>query len=313
MNGTAGRRTTPPVVVALGLVMADVRVRCPALPGPESDPRVETMRLELGGATANVLAALARDSAVTRLVSAVGDDALGRFLLGALDDAGVDRTHVAVVPGESASCLVLDTPPTHTLLWHLPPALEEGVRRLRPVLPAVLSGADAVHVNGRFPRLAAELCTLARAAGVPVSLNVGRGDVAEGAAELVRHADLLIAADGWAEEQTGEPGVPEACRELFRRHRAGVVSVTSGERGSWTAAGGEVFHTPAAAAPAGAVSTVGAGDAYHAGFLAAFLAGEEPRRCARRGAEAAARHCRAADAGTSVPPGRRTPEETGSR
>jgi sugar/nucleoside kinase (ribokinase family) len=87
-----------------------------------------------------------------------------------------------------------------------------------------------------------------------------------------------------------------------------LVSVTCGEHGSWTAGPGrpQAVHTRAPDVPSG-LPTAGAGDAYHAGFLAAALAGAAPRRCARAGADEAGRHLSGAAA---VPAAQNPPEDT---
>ncbi|MDQ1034658.1 sugar/nucleoside kinase (ribokinase family) [Streptomyces sp. V3I8] len=308
MTAAPGRR---PRVVGLGLVMADVRVVCPVPLVQEHDPSVAAMDLRLGGATTNTLAALQRLGARTAVAGVVGDDWIGRFLLDQLDVRGVGREHVVTVPGSSPSCLVLESPPTRTLLWHLPARLERAAgTALRPLLPRLVEDADAVHVNGRFLPVAAELCALARERGITVSLNAGRGDVSSGVSALLDHADVLVAAEHWALAETGARTGREACERLSRRACGPprLVSVTCGEHGSWTAGPGrpQAVHTRAPDVPPG-LPTAGAGDAYHAGFLAAALAGAAPRRCARAGADEAGRHLSGAAA---VPAAQNPPEDT---
>ncbi|MGX9883770.1 carbohydrate kinase family protein [Streptomyces sp. NPDC002276] len=287
-------------VVGLGLVMADLLVRCSELPGPETDPRVGSVDLRVGGATANVLTALRCLGFEASLAGVVGDDQLGRFLLDGLAAAGVDARYVTVAATGSATCMVLETPmatdrsPARTLLWHLPAGLEDALVLDRRAVDELVAGACAVHVNGRFPEAAARLCEAARAAGRTVSLNIGRGDVAQGAEHLVPYAEVLVVSDEWARTRTGLPDPAEACRALAATTSARLVSVTAGAGGSWTAAGrGLPVHTPAAVPAGGVVTTVGAGDAYHAGLLAAHLSGLDPVAAARRGAAEAARHCAA--------------------
>ncbi|OKI26151.1 PfkB family carbohydrate kinase [Streptomyces sp. CB03911] len=288
-------------VVGLGLVMADLLVRCSELPGPETDPRVGSVDLRVGGATANVLTGLRRLGHEVSLAGAVGDDQLGRFLLDALAEAGVDTRYVTVARSSSPTCMVLETPtagaqsPARTLLWHLPEGLEDALVLDRRALDELVTGAGAVHVNGRFPEAAARLCAAARAAGRTVSLNIGRGDVAQGADALVRYADVLVVSDEWARARTGLSAPAEACRALAATTGARLVSVTAGADGSWTAPSrGLPAHTPAVTPTGGVVTTVGAGDAYHAGLLAAHLSGLDLAAAARRGAAEAARHCAAA-------------------
>ncbi|MCG0283811.1 PfkB family carbohydrate kinase [Streptomyces sp. PSAA01] len=106
--------------------MADVRAVCPPASGTEEDPRVRALALRQGGSTANVLVTLAQLGLDTALVSAVGDDWQGRFLLDRLDACGVDRADVEVVAGDGASCPVLATPPGRSLLRHLAAGPRQG-------------------------------------------------------------------------------------------------------------------------------------------------------------------------------------------
>jgi sugar/nucleoside kinase (ribokinase family) len=277
-------------VVGLGLVMADVIVRAESLPIAESDPAVSSIELRLGGSTANILAGMAQLGHETVLVSAVGTDRLGEMLRAELSAAGIGHRRVTVTPGRSASCVAIETAAGRTLMWHLPAEIEDAVGDVSAVR-ADLADAGAVHVNGRFPVAAARLCEMAGEAGVPVSVNAGRGDVGRDVAGLVGHATVLVASDDWAISHTGASGkdaAEEACRRLAACPGPALVSVTCGEAGSWTAARhGRPVHTPAV--PLAGAGTTGLGDAYHAGLLDAFLSGARPHEAAARGAEHAAR------------------------
>ena len=65
-----------------------------------------------------------------------------------------------------------------------------------------------------------------------------------------------------------------------------IIAITSGEEGAVVLAGGERHHVPARRVPV--VYDIGAGDAFHAGFVAAHLAGMSPTGAARFAADAAA-------------------------
>lgn len=61
----------------------------------------------LGGSAANIAVALARQGAAPALISALSDDAVGRFCLAQLDHYGISRAHVAQVAGEARSSLAV--------------------------------------------------------------------------------------------------------------------------------------------------------------------------------------------------------------
>ncbi len=273
-------------IVGLGLVMVDVGVRCPEMPVPERDTRVDAMWTSPGGSVANVLRELSRAGWPTALVSAVGDDRFGRWLIDALADAGVSTSHVRQVPGATALCLVLDAVSARTLLWHMPPGIETA---LDDVDLSFLDGAAVLHVNGRFPALARRAALRARELGIPVSLNIGRGDVADGAAELLPLADLVVATDDWATRWSGAATADDACRALMDAG-AEVASVTCADAGAVAGSRTDgVVRVPAAARKV--VSTVGAGDVYHAAFLSAVLRGRPASDSAQEATALAGEYC----------------------
>jgi fructokinase len=72
----------------------------------EKEPIGRTFRRELGGATANVATVLARLGVKVSAIGAVGADKLGQALTSALDEAGVDVSHVAQLPVPTGLTLV---------------------------------------------------------------------------------------------------------------------------------------------------------------------------------------------------------------
>ena len=61
----------------------------------------------LGGSSANIAAGILRLGGAAALVSAVSDDAVGRFTLNELKKYGIDTAHVAVISGEARNSLAL--------------------------------------------------------------------------------------------------------------------------------------------------------------------------------------------------------------
>jgi sugar/nucleoside kinase (ribokinase family) len=276
----------PGNIVGIGLVMVDVGVRCPEMPVAERDTRVDATWVSPGGSVANVLRELSRAGWPTALVSAVGDDRFGGWLTNALTDAGVSTSHVRQVPGATALCLVLDAVTARTLLWHMSSGIETA---LDGVGLSFLDDAAVLHVNGRFPGLARRAALRARDLGVLVSLNIGRGDVADGAAELLPLADLVVATDEWATRWSGAATADDACRALMDAG-AEVASVTCADAGAVAGSRKDgLVRVPAA--KRAVISTVGAGDVYHAAFLSAVLRGRPVGDCAQEATALAGEYC----------------------
>lgn len=281
-------------VVGIGALMLDVTLAVDQLPAWEYDVRASRSLLAAGGSTPNVLAGLSRLGRSTRLYSTIGADAAGDLavgLHGARDVTGVRR-----VAGASTGVVVILSERvggSRSLVWQPPPDVAPKVSR------TAIREARAVHLNGRYPELAARVACWARADGVLVSVNVGAGTLAEGTDALLGQADVIVASGVSVCGGTGAADARAAAATLARpggRH----VAVTNGEGGSWCAGpDGRVFHQPTF--PTAVIDTTGAGDAFHAAFLDAVLAAQPVEEAARRASLAGALACTAFGARGSLP------------
>ncbi|MFC9277548.1 carbohydrate kinase family protein [Streptomyces collinus] len=293
-EGVTGGRNGALLVV--GDVVTDVvaRHRGPLATGTDTAAAIRTLP---GGAGANVACWAAHTGCPdVRLLGRVGADAAQwheRELLA----AGV-RPHLVVDPEATTGtviCLV-DTGASaeRTFLTDSGASL-----RLEPAdwSDALLDGVTRLHLSGYLlfsepsRRLAAVALAAARARGVRVSLDpASAGFLGEfGVDRFLAFAeglDVLLPSRDEACLLTGlsEPG--DAAAKLSRL--VPLVVAKSGAAGALVARAGTVLaRVPAvAAAPA---DTTGAGDAFTGAFLAALLAGADPREAAVQGCEAGAR------------------------
>jgi 2-dehydro-3-deoxygluconokinase len=151
----------------------------------------------------------------------------------------------------------------------------------------LIAQAGLLHVSGITPALSTQAeATLryaigvAQAAGVPVSFDLNfRGNLwsPEGAGSVYRDiiplADIVFAGDDEAAIAVG-PGEPE---ELARRLAAmgpGQAVIKLGADGALALIGGHLYHQEAVSVEA--VDTVGAGDAFVAGYLAEYIGNRSP-------------------------------------
>lgn len=287
-RGPAGTR---PVVV-LGDITVDVvaRHRPPLAAGSDTAAQV---RLTGGGAGANVAAWLAHLGAPVALVGRVGADPAGRDQLAALRAAGVDVSRVVEDGDAPTGCVVVLVGPDgeRTMLPDRGASLRLSVSDLPPV-----DAATHLHLSGYAllddgPRgTALEALRRARAAGATVSVDPAS------AAPLARigapaflawtaGADLLLPNLDEARVLSGLDDAPAAARSLAKHY--GAVVVTLGAEGALWAAGDEVVRVPAE--PADVVDSTGAGDAFCAGLLRAWLRGARGASAVRAGVRVAAR------------------------
>jgi 2-dehydro-3-deoxygluconokinase len=247
------------------------------------------MRLSMGGAESNVAIGVSRLGVPATWIGRLGRDPIGDL---------VERHLLA----ERVRCIVhRDDAPTAIMLRERRTASAQNVTyyrhgsagsRLCPEdLPAgVVEEAGVLHLTGITPALgegpaaaAREALRRARAAGVPVSVDLNYRsrlwDAATAAPvfrELAAGADMLFAGDDEArialevDEKTGPEKLAAALAELGPRE----VVVKRGRHGATALIDGELVDVPAV--PVHAVDSVGAGDAFVAGYLACRLTGRDP-------------------------------------
>ncbi|MFD7656675.1 carbohydrate kinase family protein [Actinosynnema sp. NPDC059797] len=266
-----------------------------------------SVTIEPGGAGANTAAWLASCGASPVLLARVGADTAGRQVEAELTAAGV-RCAFAVDPGAATCCVVVlvDDTGQRTMLP------DRGANaRFAPgdVDPALLRGASHLHLSGYVlldaSSRAAGVAALraAREAGLTTSVDPQSAAlVYDGFLDDVRGVDLLLPNTEELVALTGSAS-PEAARALL--DVVGAVALTSGAGGaSWVDAD-EVVSVPAEDVEC--VDSTGAGDAFDAGLLAAWLGGASRRDALLAGVRAAARAVSSVGAqpsATPVPPAR---------
>ncbi len=244
-----------------------------------------------GGAGANTALWLQDRGAETTLVARVGDDAGGRLLRHELETAGV-RCVFAVDPATATCCVVVlfDAKGQRTML----PDRGANKRFCPDDVPTTcLEGADHLHLSGYVlldpSSRAGGLAALARAKRMGLTTSVDPQAAAlltdpqafladvQGVDLLLPNADELRALTGSSE--------PEAARQLL--DTVGSVAVTFGLEGAAWIDGDGIVTAPAKSVPC--VDSTGAGDAFNAGFLTAWLQGASPAVALDHGAELGAK------------------------
>jgi 2-dehydro-3-deoxygluconokinase len=249
-----------------------------------------TLRLGFGGAESNVAIGVSRLGGRAAWVGRLGDDAIGELILRELRAEGVDA-HAAIDTAPTALMLKERLAPQRTRVTYY--RREMAGSRLRPsdIPRDVIMDARILHVTGIPAALGAEAgaavhhaIDLAREAGAVVSFDVNHraslwNDSAFAAEEyrrLAARADIVFAGEDEAELVTGEVDIDDQITSL-RHLGADHVVIKRGERGAVTLDedGGRI---DLAAIPVAVVDTVGAGDAFVAGWLTEFGRGADARR-----------------------------------
>lgn len=288
-------------VLLLGDANADLMVHLP----PQSGNRgpVTPPELRLGGTVANTAAALAALGVPSHFVGALGDDGYGRFAAQELAACGVEISRAVFTPDAFTTLVlvIVERDGERTLFgWprrgaahgRLPAdALDEPVI----IASAWLHSTGMCFVEPQTRETILGAMVLARAAGVPVSfdLNLRIGfsegkfengflDALERAIELSDYLfgsagdEIVYLRAGSDDESRARKLAADRRTVIARRGADGVLAVSASG----------TLH--ARSYPVTPLNTVGAGDAFNAGFIAAMVQGHALTDALRWGNAAAA-------------------------
>ncbi|GAA3639226.1 sugar kinase [Microbacterium awajiense] len=260
--------------------------------------------VSVGGAESNTAIGLSRLGVATRWIGRVGADAFGERVLRTLRAESVDVVGV-VDPGASTGLMVKERrSSTQTSVTYYRSG-SAGSRLTPTDLPAgVIESARVLHVTGITPALSPSArdtvdhaLRRARDAGVKVALDVNHRSRLWDAStarpvyrELVEASDIVFAGvDEAALLLDTDESDPHALAEMLTRLGPSEAIIKSGSEGADAVCDGRRLHVDALAVDV--VDTVGAGDAFVAGYLAERLAGAETEICLRTAAAAGAFAC----------------------
>jgi sulfofructose kinase len=268
---TLPSKAKPFDVVGLGENSVDTVAVVARFPAPDSKQVLEVLSTMVGGQIATALVAVARLGFKARYLGGIGDDDLGRRVRGTLAAEGV-RSEARTRKGvrtRGAIVLVDRRTGARTILEDRDPRVA-----LRPseVEAATVASGRVLLIDARDPAISLKAARLARAAGVPVVLDVERAG--RGIRQLLRAVDVIVTSADFPREATAERNVAKALASLAASSGAGVVIATRGSRGSVAWVGGRIFRTVGFRVKA--VDTTGAGDAFRGGLIAGWLAARAP-------------------------------------
>jgi len=276
-----------PVVYTLGRLIVDLYAN--ELGVPLS--KVTSFNKYLGGSAANTAVGLARHGMSVGLISRVGDDEHGTFLRNTLAQERVDTRMVQTDPDYPTGLAFasIHPPSDSTVLFYRKPCADANLS-VRDIDETALTGARALVVActalavspGREAALKA--LTVNRRSGGLNILDIdwrpslwSNSDDARIYYELAMQlADVVIANEAELEFVGVVPNPAEAARRVMEYGPKKVVAKRGGG-GVLHFEAGEELYVPAVRVEV--VNTLGAGDAFAAGYVCGLIEGWPLEKC----------------------------------
>jgi sugar/nucleoside kinase (ribokinase family) len=228
-----------------------------------------------GSSSANCASGLARIGNDVLFIGKVGDDDFGRLMIRSLKTRGVDTSAVIVDPsirtGITISVAVGDDRAMVTYLGSI-----ESLR-FDEVNPSLFDGRTHLHLSSYFLQRGLspdypKLFALAKERGLTTSLDLGWDSFNTWNGKLwdvLPYIDLFIPNETEIAMITDEKDVERALKKVASKARLAVVKL--GPHGAMALANGRIVRRPPF--KVNVVDTTGAGDAFNAGFIHAYLQG----------------------------------------
>ena len=266
-------------VLTFGETMVALRADRPLAMSPD-------ISATIAGAESNVAIALARLGHSVQWAGRVGDDAGGELIRRTLRAESVGQDHVTTDPRRQTGILIFEQRlPDVTRVGYYRQNSAGSALSSEDLAPALAGSPHILHITGITPALgdaAAEAvlkaASAAQAGGATVTFDVNyraklwtREEAASTLRALVPYVDVVIGSPDELDLLTGRPATsadPAAAllglgvREVVLKLGAGGATVYS-RHGT--------VHSPAR--PVAAVDSVGAGDAFTAGYISGLLTG----------------------------------------
>ncbi|WP_040006658.1 carbohydrate kinase family protein [Fibrisoma limi] len=249
-----------------------------------------------GGSPANMAANMARLGNRTALVACVGNDNLGRYLTREVAEAGVDTQYTSVDPNHPTSIVIVSrtagtpdfiayrTADCQIKAEQLPESLLAQAHIFHTTCfalsrqPAQKAIVEAAH---RARRLS---CQVSIDANYAPSIWPDRDEAWRILADYCSAGALVKLSEDDTKRLYGHPQPIEQVLNDFHRMGAQQICLTLGAEGSLVSYEGGTRQVRIPGRKIDVVDVTGAGDAYWAGYLTAFLDDKTPEECAHAGA-----------------------------
>ena len=278
-------------LIVLGNACASVRLPAREVPPAGAVRSAAALDFGVGGSAVNTAVHAARLGIQTSVIGDLGDDLFGRVIRQRLQDENADVSRLRLLAGRSSPAAVIfdHGRGREGMLRHAGTAADFHIPEIALRIPCgMFHLAEPELLEGVWPGRLTDFVRRLRAAGRKVSFDAyavaaGRPEALEVAREhrhVLGHLEVFFGSEEEAKLISDRAEI-QSVANYFHELGTKVVAIKRGAQGAIVSWKGGLQEVPAVRVKV--VDAAGAGDAFVAGFLAAYLRGLDPPKCARVG------------------------------
>ncbi|RJS73484.1 MAG: carbohydrate kinase family protein [Candidatus Syntrophoarchaeum sp. WYZ-LMO15] len=278
-------------VIGLGALNYDRLYLVERIAKPGEEIGIIDRKESSGGSAANTIVGLSRLGLECGFVGCVGEDAEGEKILQDFLDDHVDVTGIKRSSSKRSGSVIGFVDKAGERVLYVDAGANDDLT-IDDIDLDYLKKAALIHTSSFVDKTQLRMqIELARILKNELEITFSPGMLCfkyglDDLRELIEHAAITFLSQSELLALTGLE--LSRASELLLEISQGIIAVTLGKDGSYIAYGERRVRVPAEpVSEKDVIDTTGAGDAYAAGFIFAYLGGEDPETCARMGSKVA--------------------------
>jgi sugar/nucleoside kinase (ribokinase family) len=284
-------------LLAIGHTAFDYIIQVKEFPLPNSSTSINKMQTLYGGAAANVAVVASNLGLKSSLVSAVGNDFIGSDYHNKLDNLSIDTENMIIIKDEKTPTAFVLTDLNNDQISYFYWGAAAEFKNSDPPYKAI-EKVSAVHLATGDPGYNRRSGEVAHDAGKLISFDPGQDLHMYSKKELESVIEICDILFGNHHEIKRIQQSLNMSIEDLRDYGPDIVVTTHGKDGSSIYKDNEIRID---AISTDTVDPTGAGDSYRAGFLNAYLKGEDLETCGKFASSVASFVVEAEGCQTNVP------------
>lgn len=257
--------------------------------------------MRIAGAESNTAIGVQKLGHQAGWISRIGNDEFGHYLLRMIRAEGIDVSQVSLCSEHKTGIMFKSISMSRdTLITYYRDLSAATYMTPSDINEAYIANAKILHLSGITPILSKSCyetvqCAIeiAKSHGVKISFDPNirlklwrNNDYSHIIKDIISKSDIILMGISEANHIFHTDIIENITDTIFTHSHAQHVALKDGKNGAWVANGGELLFIPPV--ECSSVDSVGAGDAFNAGFLSGILDKKDLKTCGLMGGIAGA-------------------------